>query len=60
MPEHKHEWKSSYVEIGLIGNLYRHMWPFCCACGALKKYDGTILEPSAKRKTEGVQRLQHD
>ena len=48
--EHKHKWLSSYHYLGLVGNLYRGIWPYVCECGALKKFDGTILEPNPKKE----------
>ena len=53
MSKHKHEWRNSYTELGLVGSLYRHIWPYVCKCGALRKYDyygGEILEPQKARK----------
>ncbi len=48
---HEHKWLSSYHHLGLVGNLYRWIYPFVCECGALKKHDGTILEPTGHRRT---------
>ncbi len=51
MPEHEHVWKSSYDELGLVGNLYRWIYPFVCECGALRGADGTVHEPKPRKVT---------
>ncbi|MEK6860797.1 MAG: hypothetical protein AABY07_02390 [Nanoarchaeota archaeon] len=41
---HKHEWYNSYDKIGLVGNLYRYIYPWACECGALKNSDLVVIE----------------
>lgn len=49
---HEHKWLSSYHHLVLVGNLYRWIYPFVCECGALKKHDGTILEPTVTEELQ--------
>ncbi len=41
-----HEWVNSYDFLGLVGNLYRHMYPVVCkkGCGSFKDSNGAIIE----------------
>lgn len=51
--EHKHQWESSFKLLGLVGSLYRYIWPLACRCGALAKTSywgeiGEVLEPKKR------------
>jgi len=45
MTHNPHDWYGSYNMLGLVGSLYCRIYPWACRCGALKKADGTIVEP---------------
>ena len=40
----KHTWKGSREFF--VGSLYTNIYPWYCECGAFRKEDGTVLEPS--------------
>lgn len=50
IPTNKHNWKPS-TEF-FVGSLYPSIYPWYCECGAFRKQDGTILEPSSHCKIE--------
>ena len=45
----EHEWRGSSYTLGLVGSLYPAIYPnVCIKCGALRKYDGTVVQSEAK------------
>lgn len=50
MTHHPHDWRQSVNLLGLVGSLYRNIYPWACRCGALKNADGSVLEPTRGQK----------
>ena len=45
----EHIWRRSADLLGLVGDLYPRIYPYACQCGALRREDGTIVEPKTIR-----------